>query len=328
MSDLYGQAVVVAEHPGREEWLELRKRGVGGSDVAAILGLDPYTSNVACWASKLNKVTDTSDTESAAWGRRLEAVVAEEAAERLGLTLHDPQGALLAHPEHPWMLATPDRIAEKDGQVGVLEVKTTSAYLADDWSDGATPDRAALQLHHYLAVTGHRVGWIAALIGGQRLEVREVEYNPALGESLIAAEADFWHLVETGVMPAPLDGSGSTSDTLAALFAQIDRADECHLPPEAYALWSDLLEAKAAVGESKAEADRLANELKALLLAEGAEVGLLGGQKAVSWKTQTTRRVAVSKVKDAHPDDWFDRFGEETESRVFRTHTMKEETAA
>lgn len=301
---VHGAAEVVAVDPPRSEWLELRRQGVGGSDVAAVLGLSQWRSAVAVWAEKRGEVTpDDVDSEAAEWGRILEAPVADRLASRLGLAYADQPPLLLRHPDRPHMQVTPDRIVV-DGPLGpgVAEIKTTSAWLAEDWRDGATPDGAMLQAHWAAAVLGDwcEAIYIGALVGGQRLEPRAVKVNPRLVEVLFDQADDFWRLVTTGEMPAPIDGSRSTTDTLTDLFSPSEAGAQVELDPDAKATRDALVATKAQIKELEAERDRLANELRAAI--GHAEIATWGSEKVATWKQNRTGSAFDGKAFEAdHP---------------------------
>jgi putative phage-type endonuclease len=172
-------------HPtlDREAWLDLRRHGIGGSDVSAIVGLSNYATPLSVWLEKTGLYRPDDDpSEAMEWGNILEPVVADEFSRRSGIPT-TPYKFLLAHPEHPWMLANVDRLITADpvllvDEHGVYEGKTTNAFARADWGtedDPKVPDHALLQSHHYLAVTGLPYAYVAVLIGGQRLVWRRVE---------------------------------------------------------------------------------------------------------------------------------------------------------
>jgi putative phage-type endonuclease len=287
---LIGEAVVVAETEGlsRRDWLELRRKGLGGSDIAAAAGLNPHKSPYALWVEKVDGVTDDRETEAMEWGRRLEAPVADAFADRTGLEVIK-YPALLAHPEHPWMLANVDRFYD-DGQLfGVLEVKTAGLRRAQEWEEGEVPDYAAVQGHQYLAVTGHPRCALAVLIGGQEMRVVWLERDEQLVESLWTIGANFQRLVEER-RPPGLDESVATQRALLRRWVA-EPGKETDLPDEAQHWLEVRKAAKEQTAAAQAVIDRADNELKAMMA--DAEVGLLGGRVAVTWKAYTRRGYAV-----------------------------------
>src|SRR5690606_24085021 len=109
----------------REEWLQARRRGIGGSDAAVIAGVDPFRSPIRLWMEKRGEIQEEPAGEAAEWGLLLEPVIAAEFERRTGKRVRR-RNAILQHPEHEWMLANIDR--EIVGEDAILEIKTTSAW--------------------------------------------------------------------------------------------------------------------------------------------------------------------------------------------------------
>lgn len=196
----------------REEWLEQRKNGIGGSDVAAVLGVSRYKSPIALWLEKTGMVEpeDISDVEVVYWGTTLEDVVAREFERRTGKRVKR-KNAMLFHPEHSFMLANVDRlvVGEKSG----LECKTAGIHQADKWDGDEIPDAYFLQCQHYMAVTGFKKWYIAVLIAGQRFLWKEIARDDELIRVMIEREAEFWRLVENRIRPE-VDGSEASAKVL------------------------------------------------------------------------------------------------------------------
>jgi putative phage-type endonuclease len=256
-----GGATVVAHTHGmsRAEWLKLRRTGLGGSDVAAIAGLSKWATPLSVWLEKTGTYVPDDDNASEAmeWGTLLEEPVANEVARREGLELVELR-AMLAHPDRPYMLANLDRTVVTDPHAvyagpGVYEGKTTNAYRADDWTRGRVPYAAALQTHHYLAVTGWEFAYIGVLIGGQRLEVRRVDRDDELVELVLALEAEFWHRVETLDPPTAV----AADDELLGVVWQAVEDETAELSDE-------LLEVVEERGRAAAELATAKDRVKAL----------------------------------------------------------------
>lgn len=289
---------VLADTDGmdRATWLDLRKQGIGGSDAAAVCGLDKYRSPMEVYLDKIGELPDNEAGEAAEWGNILEPVVADEFSRRTGVVLREAK-QLLVHPEHPFMLANLDRWARDpfEDADGIYEGKTVTAYKADDWAEGGIPDRAHVQTMHYLAVTGCTYAYIAVLIGGQRLEWRRIARDEEAIASLIAIEAEFWQRV-LDRRPPPADGSDACTQFLAT-FYDVDPDSIAVLPPTV----TDLLEQRAqAKAEEKAAKERAAEAQNRICQLMGtAEVGYLDGEVVCTWKQMPEAPVAAS-VRKAH----------------------------
>lgn len=196
--------------------LDTRRRDkIGGSEAAAACGVDPFRSRVMLWAEKTGRI-ERPETEAMRWGKLLEPVVFAE-LERQGYDVMPAPDVEWSHDTVPWMTGHVDGFVDVDGERGVLEVKTTGAWSAHDWaSEAGAPFAVLMQLHHYFALTGLRVGFIAALIGGQRLETCTVHRDDVLLDAMLTGEQDFLRYVRTDTPPPP-DGSDSAHDAIRAL---------------------------------------------------------------------------------------------------------------
>lgn len=209
----------------RDEWLDVRKRGIGSSDSSAAIGLNPYKSQLELWLEKTNrdqhlaKPNPDDDTAPVFWGVVLEPIVASQYQRRSGNKVRKVN-AVLQHPEHPWMLANIDREVIGSPDVQILECKTAGLNGAKLWREGV-PKYVEVQVMHQLAVTGKQAADVAVLLGGQQLEVYRIERDELLIKHLIELERQFWHYVETDT-PPPADGSDSAERALRLLYPEDD----------------------------------------------------------------------------------------------------------
>lgn len=206
----------------RDDWLDVRRQGLGSSDAAAAVGLSPYRSPLELWAEKtgmarLPQPDPQDDTQPVYWGTLLEPIVAAHYTRRTGRRIRKVN-AVLQHPEHPWMLANLDREVIGVPEVQILECKTAGVQGARLWQDGV-PEHVQLQVLHQLAVTGKRAADVIVLIGGQELRIHRIERDEQAIAHLIALEAAFWRCVEER-RPPPADGSASAERALQALYPQ------------------------------------------------------------------------------------------------------------
>ena len=213
------------------DWLEYRKRGIGGSDASVVCGISRYKSPVELWMEKTNQIPCQEAGEAAYWGTQLEAMVRTEFSKRTGVEVRRVL-QLLQSAEYPFMLANLDGVCEHpDLGTCVFEAKTASAYKAGEWDD-AIPDEYMLQIQHYMAVTGYQGAYIAVLIGGNTFRWRFVARDESLIASLIELEADFWNHVKDGT-PPPLDGSNAAVRFLSEQFPNSTPQSQIILPDTA-----------------------------------------------------------------------------------------------
>ncbi|HHV63847.1 MAG TPA: endonuclease [Peptococcaceae bacterium] len=273
-----------------EEWLKLRKNGLGGSDAAAIVGLDRYRSSFDVYAEKVGLKADQPDNEAMRQGRDLEDYVAFRFCEATGKKVRR-RNAMLQHPEHPFMLANIDRwvIGENAG----LECKTTSVLNRAKFSQGEFPPNYYVQCMHYMAVTGADRWYLAVLVLNKAFHVFTIERDEAEINALIAAEKDFWenHVLKQ-IPPAP-DGSKNTSEVIKQLFPEAREREEVALFGQEEKI-EQYLALDAKVKELEQERDKLQQELQ-LALAD-AEIGRAHGY-IVEWKNQVRQTLDTQRLK-------------------------------
>ena len=288
----------------REDWLEVRKNGIGSSDAAAAVGLNPYKSQLELWMEKtgrdagLPKPDPNDDTSPMYWGTLLEVFVAAHYTKKSGNRIRKVN-AVLQHPEHAWMLANLDREVTGATDVQILECKTAGMNGAKLWRDGV-PEYVQLQVLHQLAVTGKQTADVAVLICGNEFKIYRIERDETMIARLIDLEARFWNYVESDTAP-PADGSDSAATALQALYPQddgeiLDLSDDVAM----CAAFADLISVRASMAEQeKLEAtlkqsiqQRMGNASKAIF--EGGEV---------SWKrNKDGTALDVAKLLSDQPD--------------------------
>ena len=207
----------------RDEWLTIRKAGIGSSDAGAAVGLNPYQSQLELWMvktgrdSNLPKTDPDDETSPMYWGTLLEPIVAAHYCKRTGNRVRRIN-AVLQHPNEPWMLANIDREVMGDPNAQILECKTAGLNGAKLWKDGV-PEYIQLQVMHQLAVTGKQAADVAVLICGQELQIHRIVRDEVMIKNLIELERTFWHYVQTQQEP-PADGSDSADLALRCLYPQ------------------------------------------------------------------------------------------------------------
>lgn len=269
----------------RDQWLEVRKGGIGSSDAGAAVGLNPYKSQLQLWMEKTGRdgnlpKTDPSDeTSPMYWGTLLEPIVAAHYTRRTGNRVRRIN-AVLQHPQEPWMLANIDREVTGAPDVQILECKTAGINGARLWRDGV-PEYVQLQVMHQLAVTGKQAADVAVLIGGQDLQVHRIDRDETLISRLIELERQFWHCVETDQAPAA-DGSDSAELALRCLYPE-DSGQTIDLTQDSVmsATFADLV----AVREALAQQTKLEAQMKqAIQQRMGDASRALFDSGEVTWK--------------------------------------------
>lgn len=284
----------------REQWLRERRKGLGGSDISAVLGLSKWATPLDVWLNKTGRAPPDANepNEAMRWGTLLEDVVAREWAERTGNTIQR-MNAILRHPDNPVLLGSIDRaivapgsrarVNRATGHVagaeGVLEVKTASAHAADQWEDetGPTiPVYYAAQGLWYLGISGLPWAEFAVLVGGQRMLTRRLERDDETIRYMFARATEWWQRHVVGdVMPEPVNeadvlklwprDSGRSIEADANMRHQIAR----------------LREVRGHLKALEAEAEVLTEVLKVAMT--DATTITLEGAPAVTWKASKDR---------------------------------------
>ena len=146
----------------REEWLEARKNGIGGSDAATILGLNPYKTTIQLWEEKTGKreAEDISEKPYVRYGTEAEDLLRQLfALDFPQYEVRHEENTIIKHPEYPFLFASLDgKLIDKEtGEMGILEIKTTNILQSmqkEKWRD-KIPDNYYCQVLHYLNVTGY-----------------------------------------------------------------------------------------------------------------------------------------------------------------------------
>ena len=147
------EKVVDISNLSREDWLEYRKKGIGGSDVAAIMGISPFATIRDLFYNKTGVQPVIQEEEESNWvakevGHRLEDLVAEIFSKKTGLEVF-PVRVMFRHPLYPFMLADVDFFVRMpDGTFAILECKTCNYNAKDKWADEGIPAHYVLQVRH------------------------------------------------------------------------------------------------------------------------------------------------------------------------------------
>ena len=193
--------------------LEERKKGIGASEAASVLGLNPYRTPLEVWMQKKGLV-ETLETPAMRLGTRLEPVIAEMYQDATGLELIQP--FTMIYPKNPIIYATPDRIIR--GKSKGLEIKTANARMAENWGEEGTdeiPQHYLIQCILCMAVTDLPEWDVAALIGGQDFRIYNIQRDIDLENSIIEKLLAWWETYIIGNREPDIDSSRTCADYLA-----------------------------------------------------------------------------------------------------------------
>lgn len=283
----------------KSEWLKYRKKGITGTDAAAICGLNPYHSAFKVYMDKTSDVIESHDNEAMRQGRDFEEYVAQRFTEETGLKVRKAN-AIFQNEKHPVMLADFDRIVTgmSDGKKAGLECKTVSPYSANKWKDGQIPLHYQLQVQHYLAVSGYDCWFIAALIFGTEFLIRKIDRDEDIIKNLITIEERFWHEhIMPKVMPEP-DGTESYSAEIARLYLNSEKnkvvtLNECN----------EILLRRREIDTiiDRLQKEKMTIDQSVKMKMQDAEVGMTE-QFKVTWSSYETNRLDSSKLKKEEPE--------------------------
>ena len=293
----------------REEWLALRKTGIGGSDAGAICGLNPYTSAMEVFEDKTRGKADDVDSEAMRQGRDLEDYVARRFMEETGLKVRR-SNMMYRSRKNPFMIANVDRLVA--GREAGLECKTASAYNADKWKDGQVPPHYLVQCLHYMAVTGKREWYLAVVILGNGFQYRKIAWDDGLIGNLVAVERAFWeNHVKPGTMPGP-DGSKACDELLSRYFKTARKKSSIPLVgfDEKLERREELLEM---IGSLEKEQRQIEQEIKCFMKDNERA---FNDRYSVTWSNVESVRLDTKRIREERPEMYRD-FSKVTSSRKF-----------
>lgn len=277
------------------DWLAARRRGIGASEAAAVLGLSKFLSPMDVWSDKVGLAEPRAELERMKWGRRLQRPIADGYAEETRRTLIDPGPyTLLRSIRYPWLVASPDYfLMQHDASAGpgTLDVKNSSVFMRQDWTE-EPPLAYQIQVQQQLLVTGLTWGVLAVLLGGQQLVYADLAVHAGAQAWLLEDLEKFWGLVQAETPPAVLDGSAQTTAALRALFPKPEPGQTVVLPPEALEWDRVIQEGEASIDALEGAVNAAKNQLRAAI--GSAEAGVLAG--GILWTHKHQSRKGYTKV--------------------------------
>ncbi len=293
----------------REEWLKMRKSGIGGSDAGAICGLNPYSSPMNVYQDKITDTVEDIDNEALRQGRDLEDYVAKRFMEETGLKVRR-SNKMYRSKEYPFMLADVDRLVI--GEDAGLECKTASAFNADKWKDGRIPPHYLIQCLHYMAVTGKREWYIAVVILGSQFRYQKIVWDEQVIQKLAAIEGAFWnqHVVPRE-MPQP-DSSKACDEVLDEYFHMAKKQSSIPLVG-----FDEKLERRALLLQEmkmlEQEQKQIEQEIKCFMQENEAA---FNDKYQIRWTNVDTTKLDTKRLKEEKPEIYQD-FVKTTTSRRF-----------
>ncbi|MFA7255967.1 MAG: YqaJ viral recombinase family protein [Kiritimatiellales bacterium] len=299
----------------REEWLAARRRGIGGSDAAAIMGVNSYESPLAVYMDKLGLAPEKDETEAMRQGRDLEQYVADRFVESTGKKVRRCN-RILKHPEYEWMLGNIDR--DIVGENAGLECKTTSVLNKTAFDQGDIPATYYWQCTHYMAVTGASKWYLAVLVLNKALHIFEIERDENAIMTLVAAEESFWRdyvLAQVPPMPSGLECDDALVDLIPGDKLPGDVVDLS----EHDARITSLKAVEADMSALKKQADAMKQTLAMTL---GAATEGRTTHYRVTYRPQVRRNIDADRLRDELPNIAAE-YAKEIKSRPMRITEVK-----
>ena len=299
-----------------QDWLAMRKAGIGGSDCAAAVGLSRWKSPFQLWSEKTDRIIPTKAGEACYWGSLMEPILRAEFTKRTNLEVHECP-FFLRSKEHKHMLANIDGyVKNEDGSFSVLEIKTANAYAVQDWQDGL-PIEYFAQIMHYMVVTGMSSAYVAVLLGGNEFRIQKYDRDEEMIQHIVQMEEHFWY--EYMLKDTPPEATAKDNELLGQLYPK-SKEKAIEMPAKATDVLADYEKACKDLTLAKEAKEEAEAKLK-MMLAD-AEVGIIDGYK-ISWKNVSTTRLDSKKVKSILTDEQIQSCSNTTVSRKFTVGACK-----
>jgi len=289
---------VLPADASEDAWLDARRGGIGASEIAAVAGLSRRRGPWDVWSSKVDG-TELEPSDAMRWGQFIESRIVDWWARETGRWVGP--GGLFRHPEHDWLIATPDAVVYEPGldylingvqsQVqAVVDAKNAGWHMGGDWDDDGAPVEYICQITWQMLAVGVTDGYLVAAIGGKPPTERHFTLDDDLAAALTARGAGFWDLVQTRT-PPPLDGSAPAGKWLAARYADADPDATVDLDDDDVAALRQWLELDQRIADLELAQKTVENAVKEHLGA--ASFGVYKGREFVTWKTINRRGFTV-----------------------------------
>lgn len=296
-----------------EEWLKFRKRGIGGSDAGAILGISIYKTPLDVYNDKINEEITKVESEKMYWGTVLEDIIAKEFEKRTGYKVTNYNYIIISK-EYPFMYANIDRLIylKDEKEYAILECKTAGEYQSQRWKDDEVPDEYYLQVQHYLAITGLNKAYIAVLIGGNRYLYKMIQRDEELIKLMIRKERDFW---ENNVMKKVAPAATDTKE-LSKIYKEEIKGKTIELDAAKEISELEEIDTEIKTLEEKKEIIK-AKIMEKMKDAEEGIVSTSNGIRKILWKTIEQSRIDSTKLRSECPEI-YSKYTKEIKFRQFK----------
>ena len=265
------------------EWLQLRKRGIGASDMAAVMGVSPYKTAYQLWGEKTGTIPEQKVGAAANRGVLLEDAVAKYYEQETGLKLRKSNGVVRLKSE-PRFMASLDRTIA--GSSGIVEIKTSASPR---WSMYPVPPEVIIQTTWQMGIVGAPWCDVAVLLGGLVFRIQRVQFDPELFAGMQEVAAQFLKAVDTNTAP---DLTGL--DAAAYALATPQTAEEyVHAASEHESTFAEYRATKAQLLTLETKLADIEINLKQVI---GEKAGLVGNGWTINWKQAKPSEVTDWKM--------------------------------
>ena len=295
----------------RSEWLALREKTMGSSEITTILGLNQYSTPLQLWLKKTGRADHDKENDEMWLGSALEKTIGALYSRKTDRAVTHSD-TLYAHDSHEWATASPDFLTSIAGIDGLVECKNVTHRSKHKWENGEVADYAHLQLMWQLGVLGLKIGSVAALVGGSARDFvyKDFEFSEKIFDSMLESASIFQEAIKSDVPPGALGGD---IDYLNAI-ARPDTAKVIELPQNSESIILEFLDLENRISElNKAvkETEEKKKNLRALLTQQlgDANAGILGdytvqlktsARKSYTVEATTVTKFNVYKKKEAN----------------------------
>lgn len=281
------------------EQIEMRRTGIGASEIAAVCGVSPWDGPLDVWLRKTGRADEKQATPEMHAGNMLERAICDWYAVEMG----GPalvESTTLRHPRIPYALATPDRVWRDDPK-RLVQAKNVGLRMAEHWGEDpdAIPEDYRLQIEWEMEVAGADRCDVVVLIGGQRLRIYPIYRDRALAESLLKIAGHFWEKHVLADVPPDVDASEGARRYL-------ERKHPRHITPlvdapDEAAEWAARYAAAMAMAKAaEEEKDLCGNHLRKII---GDAEGIRGPWGKATWKANRTGTVAWKALAESFKPD-------------------------
>lgn len=321
----------IDEHNNHDEWLELRKKGIGGSDAGAILGYNKYASPCSVYLQKKGFESSFKGNKATEWGHILEEPLRNKLREEYPDMKIETVPGMFTSKKYPYMNANLDGLvfAEKEitikgetiSGLGGLEIKTSS--MGDGFEDDEIPDSYYCQVQHYMAVTG--LPWFVLTVfffNSKDGDVYVIRRNQDFINDLTEKEKSFWEdYFEKDIIPAPI-GVQNEKD----IISNLDVSESVMLDEKDEQTLRQLLNVQSEIKDLKSKEEELKNAIILSLYEKSTNqkaektTAQIGNIK-LSYTTQKRKSVDTEELKKS---GLYDQYSKESVSKVLRVSEIKE----